>query len=160
MPFGATGRAFGGQMVSSRAKLGTKSNPNLSQNVIQHVTKSKAEIRSNFGCDSGAYLCLKNTIFEVLAGLCDVVFAHSVDPLILHTLAMFLKVFLLAPRWHYGGAGRPRAATMPTLRWNLVGTRWNLVGTSLEPVGTSLEPVGTSLEQLHCIPLGSPLRRS
>ena len=46
---------LGGQMGSSWAKPGTKNDPNLSQNVIQHVTKSKVEIRSNFGCDLGAY---------------------------------------------------------------------------------------------------------
>ena len=47
-PFGATGRAFEGQMGSSWAKPGAKCDPNLSQNVTQNVTKSKAEIRSNF----------------------------------------------------------------------------------------------------------------
>ena len=56
VPFGTTGRAFGDQMGSSWAKPGTKNDPNLSQNVIQDVTKSKAEIRSNFGCDLGAYV--------------------------------------------------------------------------------------------------------
>ena len=41
VPFGATGRPFGGQMGSSWAKPGAKSDPNLSQNVIQNVTNRR-----------------------------------------------------------------------------------------------------------------------
>ena len=76
VPFGATGRAFGGQMGSSWAKPGTQSDPNLSQNVIQNVTKSKAEIRSNFGCDLGAYVGQKMTILRCLVG-CGMSFLHT-----------------------------------------------------------------------------------
>ena len=50
-PFGATGRAFEGQMGSSWAKPGAKGDPNLSQNVIKNVTKSKAENLNKFGID-------------------------------------------------------------------------------------------------------------
>ena len=59
-PFGATGRAFEGQMGSSWAKPGAKCDPNLSQNVTQNVTKSKAEILSNFGSDLGHILDKKH----------------------------------------------------------------------------------------------------
>ena len=68
VPFGATGKAFGGQMGSSWAKPGAKSDPNPSQNVIENVTKSKAEIRSNFGCDLGRYFGPKMLILRRLLG--------------------------------------------------------------------------------------------
>ena len=53
--FGATGRAFEDQMGSSWAKPGAKCALDLSQNVSQNVRKSKAEIRSIFWADLGAY---------------------------------------------------------------------------------------------------------
>ena len=94
VPFGATGRPFGGQMGSSWAKPGAKCDPNLSQNVSHYVTKSKAEFRSIFLGDLGTYVG-PNDNFGVLFGLWDVLFAHRLEPLLLHTLATLLKVFLV-----------------------------------------------------------------
>ena len=76
VPFGATGKAFGGQMGSSWAKPGAKSEPNPSQNVIQNVTKLKAEIRSNFWCDLGADLVPKMHNLRCLLG-CGMSFFHT-----------------------------------------------------------------------------------
>ena len=75
VPFGATGKAFGGQMGSSWAKPGAKCDPNLSQNVSQNVTKSTAEIRSNFGVDLGAYFGPKVMNLRCLLG-CGMSFFH------------------------------------------------------------------------------------
>ena len=75
-PFGATGRAFGGQMGWSWAKPGAKCDPNLSQNVSQNVTKSTAEIRSNVGADLGAYFEPKVVNLRCLLG-CGMSFLHT-----------------------------------------------------------------------------------
>ena len=77
VPFGATGRAFGGQMGSSWAKPGAKCDPNLSQTASQNVTKSTAEIQSNFGVDLGTYFVPKMMNLKCLLGCIEATFCKT-----------------------------------------------------------------------------------